>query len=720
MIDISTLLEPAPKRIARRLGDHRDFCRNFVSRAIARAFTPPPAMPIWEWADTNVLLHNEDAAEPGHYRSAKTPWTRRLQELMQTREMFVWSQADARWERIALHEISVMKSSQSGYSEACLNGVRWRAMYRPCNVIYAIDSAEEARKIANRLLRSLQALDRGIFTGDPDDIKSLWFKLRGMDVLFYGSFSSGKFANKQAPLLIADEVEEHKQVKGDTTSLTNLSSRKKTSSGGLQLNLSKPKLKGGPIHTAFEEGNREECYVPCPHCQHRQPLTFFPEETDSPFSEELIEIKDEQTGAVIATLPKPLPPGERRKVTTGRVVFEHCKDLLSTWDKVRILRETYYECGSCKGRIDERDHKRWMLDRMRWLPTSLDGTPGIVSQHINDLYSEDELSTWGEIVLHYLKAKAAGFEALQGFYNHRLGKVWSEERNTLSEKDILANIAGRPLWLVDAPDSAGHMRRHIFHSEADAEKFTGIHIGRSAPPVITHSACPPYKRGTLPWSPLLSQGRGALILGSDVGGNYAKWIVCAVAANARDVAVIDWGTEIGPHEISHIAQTLHWPGPDGKAHRILKGFIDCHYRTEDVYASCIASRGLLIPAAGVGGVVAKSIRLYNYSQIAHLARTRLHKLDFNAQRGKDATYRDRLKYMRTRCWFPVDVGEDKEFVEELCAEHQVEIRGQLVWPDEPLGPNHYGDALVNAIVGLNYMTRPVAAPGPAPAATPAI
>jgi hypothetical protein len=268
----------------------------------ARAFTPPPDIEIWEWADENVLLQNEDAAEPGEYRSAKTPWTKRIQELIRRPEMWVWrwdpanlqseidnlKSAAGRYVRVPVTEINVQKSSQSGYSEAALNGIRWRATFRPCNVIYAIDSADEARKIARRLLRSFKFLDQSIFTGDPDDIKTLEFQLRGMELFFYGSFSSGKFANKQAPLNINDEVEEHgKDILADSAS------RKKTSTGGLQINLSKPKLKGGPINRAFTRGNQEEFFVPCPHCHHLQYLTFFPEERDVPFSEDFIWVNKE-------------------------------------------------------------------------------------------------------------------------------------------------------------------------------------------------------------------------------------------------------------------------------------------------------------------------------------------------------------------------------------------------------------------------------------------
>jgi hypothetical protein len=679
-----------------------DFRKSMAARAIARAFTPPPTNPLWEWADENVILENEDSAEPGHYRSAKTPWTRRLQDLMLSREMWVWNSRANAYEKVPVQEISVQKSSQSGFSEACLNGIRWRAVYRPCNVIYAIDSEKEARKIASRLLRSLKYLDRSIFSGDPDDLQSLSLALRGMTVLFYGSFSPGSFANKQAPLLISDELEEHGKTAGDTTTRRNLASRKKTSTRGLQVNLSKPKLAGGPINKAFEEGNQEHCYVPCPHCNLRQPLTFFPEEFDSPFSGEYIDVTDEQTGKV-TTLPVPLPLGQVRKVTTGKIVFDHCKDLVQEWDKLRILRETYFECAGCKGAIHEGRHKRWMLDRLLWVSQSLAGTPGFVSQLISDLYSEDELSTWGQIALDYLNAKKAGLEELQGFYNHRLGKAWKEEANGTQEKDILDNVAGRSLYIVDAPDSEGQPRRHVFHDRASAER-TVARTNLPESSIIT-SFCPPYKRGTLPWRPLSRNDSepGAMFLGGDVGGANAPWVVIAIAPNGEDVAVIEWGIEVGPFEVLNgVVRAKDWTDPQGAKHRIHKAFEDCRYRTEDVYKAAIASNNVLIPCHGIGGAAAVGVKLFEYGSASY-GRTNLRKLSFNKQRAHDAFYRDRIKLKRKRVFFPMDVKESPDFILQLTAEYQVEKKGRLVWSDEPLWENHFGDALENALVGFDWL-----------------
>lgn len=629
--------------------------------ALMRAFIPAPRAPIWEWADETVWLQNEDAAEPGPYRSAKTIWTRRLQELIRDPFMFTWDETARKWTRVRVNEIDVQKSTQSGFTEAVLNCIRWMAHFLPRNVIYAIDSADEAKKIARRLLRSLKLLDSRIFTGNPDDIKSYEFLLRGMELLFYGSFSSGKFANKQAPIVVADEVEEHGSTGGDTSTLRNLQYRKKTAKGGVQINISKPKLENGPINKAWKRGNQEEFHVPCPHCGHMQWITFSSVEMDSPFSDIIDDILDEQTGEVLARLPRPLPLGQTRKVRTGRLVYEHCRDLLGNWDELKISRETYYECSECKQPIYE-GAKEWMTAQGVWRPTAL-GTPGIVSQHINDLYSSDENSTWGQIVLEFLNAKKEGRKELQGVINNRFGNTWREELNKTEEADIKSNIAGH---------------------EGDP--------------------CPPYTRGTIPFVP------SSLLLGSDVGGNYARWVLIAVMENMVDAAVIDWGDEIDPETIGEIMLNDSWPCiADGKKHRISHGFIDAKYRKAEVQRVCwnvFKTRGhILIPTAGIGGAAARGVRVWAYTPIQGYRHKNFKKLDYNDREAKNDVYIDCLSKKKRRILFPVDVIADPRFIKELCAEELVEDdNGQRNWNPFP-DPNHYGDALKDSITGLRFLTR---------------
>jgi hypothetical protein len=684
----------------RSLLEH-DWRRSPVALALSRAFTPPPDIPIWQWADRAVFLQNEDAAEPGQYRSSKTPWTRRVQELIRNPHMWVWNWKTSSYVRVPVTEINVQKSSQSGFSEALLNAIRWAVTYRPRNCIYAIDSADEAKKIARRLLRSFRFLDRSIFTGDPDDIKTLEFQLRGMELLFYGSFSTGKFANKQAPLCFSDEVEEHGKF-----ILSDMASRKKTSTGGLQVNLSKPKLTGGPINLAFLRGNQEEYFVPCPHCGQLQFLTFFPEERE-------VSVRDFRTTDDLllmadgSYMPHPLPLGEKRKMRTGRFVFEHCKNLLGQWDRLRVQTETHYECPACQGAIRE-EHKRWMLDRSLWLPMEIANSPGIVSQHMSDFYSEDELSALGKMSDEYIDAKHESRDRLQAFYNHRCGKPWSEEANTTQASDILANLAGRSVWFVDAPNTDGQLSRNIFTDEASADRLAAGHAERGVVVPVIHSACPPYQRGTIPFPPFRASqgGRGGLILGSDVGGNYARWVVLALHQNLSDIAVIDWGEELDPDSIREIINHKTWPiRLTGEKCRAVSAWMDARWRPTDVYRACLASRGVIIPTKGLGGAASINIKLWSFNRVASY-HERFRELHYNDQRAKDRLYIDRIKRMRSRLWFPIDVEEDPTFIEEMCAERQIQDRrGRWIWDDDNSSDNHYGDSVKEAILGIDFMVR---------------
>jgi len=633
--------------------------------ACRRSFEPPPPDPIWKWAEQNVWLENKEASESGPYRSAKTPWTRRLQEVARDPRMFVVDYgADGKnpqWVVVDVTEFNIKKSSQSGFSEAVLNVIRWRASFRPCNVIYAIDTQEEAENISLRLKPSLQKLDANIFSGNDKDVGTMVMRLRAMEIWLYGSFSSGKFANKQAPLVVSDEVEEHKKPLKDTSNDRNLASRKKTADDGLQFNLSKPKRSGGPICKLFDRGNQEEYHIQCPICGEWQWFSFFPEKKKKliPFAKDLMEVEIDGLRAV---LPRPLPLGELREVKVGRVVFEHCLNSLGEWDELRVLREAYHECGYCKKKIPQ-EKKPALVESALWFPTAV-GSPGVISQHMSDLYSSDRASTTGRIALDYLTANKEGRLARQGFFNHRCGSELREEANKTDDDDIIGNIAG---------------------AEGD--------------PV------PAYTKGVCPFIP------NTLILGADVGLTYARWVVIAVLENAEDCIVLDWGEELGPSEIAEVMLDTTWPcGPKGEPHSISFGFLDAKYRKRDSYKACLSVKKPgrypypLFPTAGLGGAASRNIRLWALNKMPNYPAA-FKMLVYNDREAKGELYIDCLKKKESRVLFPVDVIKDKTFMAELTAEEMILTADNTYeWNEEP-GPNHYGDCLKDAITGLRFLTR---------------
>jgi hypothetical protein len=674
------------------------FPSTLVSGAFAKAFAPIPPEPIWEWADRNVWLAGNEAAEPGPYRSAKTPWARSIQTLMGTPWHHIYDWSGERWITVALKEINVMKSSQSGFTEAVLNAIRFSAQYRPKNVIYTVDTRETARDISNRLLPSLQKLDGAdIFTGDDHDLGTFVMRLRAMDIWFQGSFSMGKFASKMAPIVVSDESEEQGSDKTDTSTDTALKSRKKTADSGLFVSICKPKRRRGPIHRGFLRGDQQAFMVRCPACAYWQPLTFWRNQDQAePLESAFAEPAD------LDAPPTPLARGTTRTLITGRLVFEHCKDLLGNWDKLRVSRETYYECGNCRAAIEE-FQKPALLASARWIPTA-HGDPGVVSQHINDLYSTDANSAWGALVLDYLARIREGRRELQGFFNHALGLPWSDEVNKTSDRDILTNIAGHSIYRIDSPGEGGYTTRKIFTTEAAATAAAAGLTAKGLTPVIVPSICPPYQRGTIPVSGC------TLILGSDVGGNYAKWVVGAVLPNMEDIAIVDWGTELDPDAVAEIFLTSTWLcPPNGKKYGASAGFMDAKFRKGDCYSACLRTHRRLMPCAGLGGTAARSVRLFSATQVQQYPSGFL-RLDFNDREAKDELYIARLKKKNRRVWFPHDVAQDPDYIAESSAEELLENdRGQTYWNEHP-GANHYGDCNKLLVVGTRYLTRRMAHP----------
>ena len=632
----------------------------FFPEVSAQVFEPPPPDPIWEWAGRNVWLESKEAAEAGFYRSEKTRWTRRLQDVARDCRMFVLDYSDwqdPRWVVVSVNEFNAKKSSQSGYTEAVLNVMRWRAKFRPCNMIYTIDTREEARNIIERLLPSLRKIDADIFTSDENDIGALTMRLRAMVIWFAGSFSMGKFANKQAPFLANDELEEHKRSKSDTSVSRAQASRKKTADDGLQCNISKPRRRGGPICKCFDRGNQEEFFIRCPSCGEYQWITFFNEERAVPFSFAPDDVRLVEVDGLSAMLPRPLPLGETRKIKTGRVVLEHCKNHLGAWDLLKVLNSAYHECGYCQAKIDP-EVKPTLIEQAIWMPTAV-GTPGIISQHINDLYSEDAASSTGRIALDFLDSNKEGKLDLQGFYNHRLGLEHREEANKTEEDDIFANIAGATIGDIVLP----------------------------------------YKKGTCPFIP------NSLILGSDVGGAYAKWAVIAVCEDAQDAAVIDWGTELDPGDIAELMLFHTWPcGPDGKKTKLTFGFMDTKFRKKDCFRACLKVPGFkLIPTAGLGGGAARNVRLWSFNHVSTYP-AGFKQLVYNDREAKNELYIDCIKKRRHRIFFPTDVAEDKEFLAEITAEELVRVDDGFEWNENP-SANHYGDCVKDAVTGLRFLTR---------------
>lgn len=360
--------------------------REFVIDCAVEALRPPARMPLMEWMERNVRLRAEESPDAaGPYRRDKS---------IPMGKLFEKFNAEREWRRLY-----VKKSSRTAFTLHCLGDLVQHIATRPRNMIFAIDSEKEAKRISRKRLQPMLEdceLTAGLWAETEGEQNTLEFTFPGMSLWLVGAGSAGALANKAAARSYADEVDKHKVPRGEAGTLDLLEQRGKGISGAVMIAGSTPTVETGTIAREHLRGSCHVYEVPCPHC------------------------------------------GEMQELEWNGVKFGHCKRPAGGgYDLRRVLVETFYECRACRGAIEE-GHKLAMMEGGDWRPTNfeeLEGEPvpawepGIMSAHLSDLYSIDADSTWGEIAVQWIRAQGDPLK-LQNFRNGRLGL---EEREAVVE-----------------------------------------------------------------------------------------------------------------------------------------------------------------------------------------------------------------------------------------------------------------------------------------------
>ena len=371
---------------------------------LKQAFEPKPELPLHEWAAANVFLDRRITARPGFYDPSLFPFVwdfmeiARHRRIHETAEGVIVPGPGEGSTSSPVRQISVMKSSQSGFTEAALNLIRYSARHDPANTIFAIDSRSEAATINQiRLQPTLRRLGQQIFSKSVDDVSQFVLKLQRMVVYFLGSFSAGAIANKFAELVICDELEEHGQPTDDCSNVENLRARVKSAHRGLLIVLGKPKMSGGPIHAEYLKGSMHVPEVPCPKCRTWQQLT------------------------------------------QENMVFSHCKDMLGQWELDRVQADTHFRCIHCQTAIEESTKKDWRfnLSCRRWRRTNPQAEPGHISFNVSDFVSFLPGAAWGKLAIEFISSKRDPRQR-QGYRNNHEGLPWEIRATKTHAADILA------------------------------------------------------------------------------------------------------------------------------------------------------------------------------------------------------------------------------------------------------------------------------------------
>ncbi|MFV3326614.1 phage terminase large subunit family protein [Pseudomonas sp. NY15372] len=337
--------------------------------AYGRGLKPDPELWVDEWADEYMRIPRDTgAAEPGKYRTARTPYAREPMRCLSPAH--------------PCKRVITMVASQLMKTQIALNWIGALIHMSPSNILTLLPSLALAKRVSARIgktinvtpeLRARVAASRSRDARNTMDTK----EFEGGTLYATTAGSASNLAELAAKYIYGDEIDRWDvdvDEEGDPIELAE--TRGSTFGRNAKFYFSSsPTIKGASrIADLFETSDQRHYYVPCPTCGHMQVLEW----------ERLLYSDDFQT--------------------------------------------VHYKCSSpdCDVLIEEH-HKGEMLAKGEWR-SHAKGDGETVGFHLNALYAPLGWTSWADLAKQFEKAKRAqdrgDLEPMQVFYNTRLAKVW--------------------------------------------------------------------------------------------------------------------------------------------------------------------------------------------------------------------------------------------------------------------------------------------------------
>jgi phage terminase large subunit GpA-like protein len=335
-------------------------------RAWGRGLTPDPWLTVSEWSDTHRCLSSRASAEPGRYRTERTPYMRAIMDAL--------SPGDP------TQRVVFMKAAQVGATEAGNNWIGFAIHQAPGPMLAVQPTVELAKRNSRQRIDPLidespELRERVKPARSRDAGNTMLSKeFAGGILIMTGANSAVGLRSTPARYIFLDEVDAYPasaDEEGDPVTLAEARSltfahRRKV------LLVSTPTIRGlSRIEREYEASDQRRFFVPCPHCGAMQWLKF---------------------------------------------------DRLR-WQKGKPETAEYH-CEGCEQPIAEH-HKTAMLEGGEWRATATAADPTTVGYHLSALYSPIGWLSWERIVRAWDAAQGSD-EAIKAFRNTILGETWVE------------------------------------------------------------------------------------------------------------------------------------------------------------------------------------------------------------------------------------------------------------------------------------------------------
>ena len=367
---------------------------NAVIGKVLAGMKPPDDLTVTEWAEQNRRLSAESAAEPGPWRTERTPY---LREPMNA------------WTDPKIRHIVMVAASQVGKSEFLNNCIGYVIDQDPGSILFVhpttIDAKEYSKLRIAPMIRDCPTLRKKV--SDPKSRDSgntiLQKTYPGGILTMCGSTEAHALASKPIRYVLGDERDRWALSAGNEGDPWDLAmARQTTFYNAKSGEVSTPTVKNASaIEAAYATGTMERWKSRCPHC------------------------------------------GEYHEIQWADIRFEH-DEIIVAWKKTYKVRSVCYACPGCGCISTEAEMKRaparWEADN----PAAYE--QGTRSFWLNAFVSQ--WASWESIILKYLNA-IGSTRKMQVVYNTCFGELW-EDRGDLEDEDSL--MARREEYPAELPE----------------------------------------------------------------------------------------------------------------------------------------------------------------------------------------------------------------------------------------------------------------------------
>ena len=341
-----------------------------IERAWREGLTPDPLLTVSEWSDRHRMLSSKASAEPGRWRTNRTPYLKAIMDCLSPTS--------------PVERVVFMKAAQLGATEMGSNWIGYVIHHAPGPMMAVWPTVEMAKRNSKQridplieesgVLAELIAPARSRDSGNTILAK----EFRGGVLVMTGANSAVGLRSMPVRYLFLDEVDGYPlDVEGEGDAISLAEARTRTFSRRKIFIVSTPTISGASaIEREYETSDQRRYFLPCPHCSHRQWLRF----------EQL------------------------------------------RWEKGQPDSAAYV-CESCDAPISEH-HKTWMLEHGEWRALAPENGAKTAGFHLSSLYSPVGWRSWREIAVAWelaVSKESGSAAAIKTFKNTELGETWVEE-----------------------------------------------------------------------------------------------------------------------------------------------------------------------------------------------------------------------------------------------------------------------------------------------------